>query len=103
MQPLDLVKTRLQLQRSGGAATYNGVFDCFKKMYVQEGFASFYKGIVPPVVAETPKRAIKVSAKQDTFFVIFRIFIFFVIFQFLTFEQYKQLFKFGAPSPTPLV
>lgn len=61
MQPLDLVKTRLQLQRSGTVgATYSGVIDCFKKMYMNEGFLSFYKGIVPPILAETPKRAVKV-------------------------------------------
>lgn len=61
MQPLDLVKTRLQLQRTGTTGVhYSGVFDCFKKMYTSEGFFSFYKGIVPPILAETPKRAVKV-------------------------------------------
>ncbi len=42
---------------------------------------SFYKGILPPILAETPKRAVK----------------------FFTFEQYKKMFLFGATSPTPLV
>ncbi|XP_065205242.1 mitochondrial 2-oxodicarboxylate carrier [Planococcus citri] len=82
MQPLDLVKTRLQLQKNTGPSTqlYNGVFDCLRKMYASEGFLSFYKGIIPPIMAETPKRAVK----------------------FLTFEQYKQFFMFGSASPTPL-
>ncbi|XP_053952112.1 mitochondrial 2-oxodicarboxylate carrier [Anastrepha ludens] len=83
MQPLDVVKTRMQLQNTTkaiGETHYNGVFDCFAKMYRQEGLFSFWKGILPPVIAETPKRAIK----------------------FVCFEQTKPLFLFGAPAPTPL-
>ncbi|EDV95279.1 mitochondrial 2-oxodicarboxylate carrier [Drosophila grimshawi] len=85
MQPLDVVKTRMQIQRIPGVgataieAHYNGVFDCFAKMYRQEGLASYWKGLIPPVLAETPKRAIK----------------------FLIFEQSKQYFLFGSPTPTP--
>ncbi|XP_067635796.1 mitochondrial 2-oxodicarboxylate carrier [Eurosta solidaginis] len=83
MQPLDVVKTRMQLQNTTkplGETHYTGVFDCFGKMYRQEGLFSFWKGILPPVIAETPKRAIK----------------------FVCFEQTKPLFLFGAPAPTPL-
>ncbi|XP_053669212.1 mitochondrial 2-oxodicarboxylate carrier [Anopheles marshallii] len=86
MHPLDLVKTRLQLQASpsAGAAKsttyYNGVFDCIRKMAKTEGVFSLYKGILPPVLVETPKRAVK----------------------FLTFEQYKRFFMFGSDKPTPL-
>lgn len=72
MQPLDLIKTRLQLQRTGTAGVnYSGVIDCFKKMYIHEGFLSFYKGIVPPVLAETPKRAVKVMKFSIYFFFFF--------------------------------
>lgn len=66
MHPLDLVKTRLQIQ-SGKALKkddpkyYTGVFDCLAKMYKQEGLTSYWKGILPPILAETPKRAVKVS------------------------------------------
>uniref|UniRef100_A0A182PZX9 Mitochondrial 2-oxodicarboxylate carrier n=1 Tax=Anopheles farauti TaxID=69004 RepID=A0A182PZX9_9DIPT len=86
MHPLDLVKTRLQLQAkpAAGAAKsttyYNGVFDCIRKMAKSEGVFSLYKGILPPVLVETPKRAVK----------------------FLTFEQYKRFFMFGSDKPTPL-
>uniref|UniRef100_A0A182PR05 Mitochondrial 2-oxodicarboxylate carrier n=1 Tax=Anopheles epiroticus TaxID=199890 RepID=A0A182PR05_9DIPT len=86
MHPLDLVKTRLQLQASPTAgatkstAYYNGVFDCIRKMAKSEGVFSLYKGILPPVLVETPKRAVK----------------------FLTFEQYKRFFMFGSDKPTPL-
>lgn len=83
MQPLDVVKTRLQLQSKKTAKNevyYKGVFDCFAKMYKNEGVLSFWKGILPPVMVETPKRALK----------------------FVCFEQYKPLFMFGSPEPTPI-
>ncbi|XP_017872141.1 PREDICTED: mitochondrial 2-oxodicarboxylate carrier [Drosophila arizonae] len=88
MQPLDVVKTRMQIQARPAAIAashtaevhYSGVFDCFAKMYRQEGIASYWKGLMPPILAETPKRAIK----------------------FLVFEQTKTFFQFGSPTPTPL-
>lgn len=86
MHPLDLIKTRLQIQsgRPTGNVTdpnkYSGIFDCIRKMYKYEGITSFWKGIIPPILAETPKRAVK----------------------FFTFEQYKKFFLFGSPTPTPL-
>lgn len=70
MHPLDLIKTRLQLQSSSvpkgkidDPHHYTGIVDCFSKMYRNEGFGAFYKGILPPILAETPKRAIKVQQK----------------------------------------
>lgn len=87
MHPLDLVKTRLQIQSKPVPGVpfqgtyYKGVFDCFAKMYKQEGLLSYWKGILPPVLVETPKRACK----------------------FFVFEQSKRFFLFGAEKPTPLV
>ena len=52
---------------------YSSVYDCFRQMIKAEGVGSLYKGILPPLLAETPKRAVK----------------------FFTFEQYKILFSFG--------
>jgi len=90
MHPLDLVKTRFQLQATppvgggGGGAQqhYTGVADCMRKMYRTEGVLSFWKGILPPILVETPKRAWK----------------------FLTFEQFKAVFNFNGrdAQPTPL-
>ncbi|XP_056648216.1 mitochondrial 2-oxodicarboxylate carrier [Diorhabda sublineata] len=84
MHPLDLVKTRLQIQSKStdrnDSRYYRGIIDCFGKMYKHEGLLSFWKGILPPILAETPKRAVK----------------------FFTFEQYKQFFMFGSLTPTPL-
>lgn len=65
MHPLDLVKTRLQIQSGKSAKPndphrYSGIVDCFVKMYKYEGITSYWKGIIPPILAETPKRAVKV-------------------------------------------
>ena len=66
MHPLDLIKTRLQIQtrsvpKPHDPKYYTGILDCFVKMYKHEGLTSYWKGIVPPILAETPKRAVKVS------------------------------------------
>ena len=47
----------------------------------QEGLFSFWKGLLPPVLVETPKRAWK----------------------FFTFEQFQKVFLFGADKPGALV
>ncbi|XP_055464678.1 mitochondrial 2-oxodicarboxylate carrier isoform X3 [Psammomys obesus] len=78
MHPLDVVKTRLQVQRSVmDPQSYKSVRDCFRTVFRTEGFLGFYKGIVPPILAETPKRAVKFS----------------------TFEQYKKLLEYMSLSP----
>uniref|UniRef100_UPI00398EDCDC mitochondrial 2-oxodicarboxylate carrier isoform X2 n=1 Tax=Pristiophorus japonicus TaxID=55135 RepID=UPI00398EDCDC len=75
MHPLDVVKTRFQIQRGKGDATsYKSLGHCFKTMFRQEGILGFYKGILPPILAETPKRAVK----------------------FLTFEQYKKILGYAS-------
>jgi solute carrier family 25 2-oxodicarboxylate transporter 21 len=51
MYPLDVVKTRFQLQ-SGATKEYSSVLDCFRKMIAQEGFGRLYRGIVPPIMME---------------------------------------------------
>lgn len=83
MHPMDLVKTRFQLQVKPtklDPTYYTGIHDCMTKMYRNEGLLAFWKGILPPIIVETPKRAVK----------------------FFTFEQYKQFFLFGSSSPTPV-
>lgn len=86
MHPLDLIKTRFQLQNnviSTGQSQqhYAGVRDCARKMYHQEGLFSFWKGILPPILVETPKRAWK----------------------FFTFEQFQKIFLFGSEKPGVMV
>lgn len=62
---------------------YNGVLDCFSKIAKQEGLWAVYKGIIPPILAETPKRATK----------------------FVCFEQYKTVLQkaLGFEKATPFV
>ncbi|XP_029454841.1 mitochondrial 2-oxodicarboxylate carrier isoform X2 [Rhinatrema bivittatum] len=80
MHPLDVVKTRFQIQRGKTDPTsYKSLGDCFRTIFRTEGLYGFYKGIFPPILAETPKRAVK----------------------FFTFEQYKKLLG-STPLPAGL-
>lgn len=81
MHPLDVVKTRFQVQSNtvAEADRYKSIVDCFRRMIRAEGFFSIYKGILPPILAETPKRAVK----------------------FFTFEQYKKVFRYSVKD-TPV-
>ncbi|KAJ3046084.1 hypothetical protein HDV00_003834 [Rhizophlyctis rosea] len=63
MYPLDVVKTRFQLQV--GAGEYNSIVDCFQKIIKNEGAGALYRGILPPILVEAPKRAIKFSANDN--------------------------------------
>ncbi|KAK2755902.1 hypothetical protein FQN54_005698 [Arachnomyces sp. PD_36] len=67
MYPLDVVKTRVQLQqgKGSGEAAYNGMFDCFSKIIKQEGFSRLYRGINAPILMEAPKRATKFAANDS--------------------------------------
>ncbi|XP_049795735.1 mitochondrial 2-oxodicarboxylate carrier-like [Schistocerca nitens] len=89
MHPLDVVKTCLQLQHSPVAGStpmgvaqyyYTGVVNCVRTVYRQESFLSLWKGVVPPVLIETPRRAMN----------------------FLLFENYEQHLLFGAETAKPL-
>ncbi|KAK8767983.1 hypothetical protein V5799_005235 [Amblyomma americanum] len=81
MHPLDVVKTRFQMQHdhllaAAGEQRYTSIADCLRSMVRSEGFMSIYKGILPPMLSETPTRAVK----------------------FFAFEQCKTLFAFGGPQ-----
>lgn len=66
MYPLDMVKTRMQLQVSGGHGThYTGVVDCLKKIISREGPTRLYKGISSPILMEAPKRATKFACNDE--------------------------------------
>eukprot|EP00735_Rhodelphis_limneticus_P005706 TRINITY_DN1767_c0_g1::TRINITY_DN1767_c0_g1_i1::g.25239::m.25239 TRINITY_DN1767_c0_g1::TRINITY_DN1767_c0_g1_i1::g.25239 ORF type:complete len:306 (+),score=44.48,sp/Q99297/ODC2_YEAST/44.95/5e-77,Mito_carr/PF00153.22/1.4e-27,Mito_carr/PF00153.22/1.1e-17,Mito_carr/PF00153.22/8.1e-20 TRINITY_DN1767_c0_g1_i1:53-919(+) len=64
MYPLDVVKTRLQLQVAGSADSYNSVGDALRKIYRSQGIAGFYRGIESPILGEVPKRALKFSSNE---------------------------------------
>ncbi|KAA8909220.1 hypothetical protein TRICI_004610 [Trichomonascus ciferrii] len=67
MYPLDVVKTRVQLQVGSGAGgeAYNGMFDCLTKIIKQEGPGRLYRGISAPILMEAPKRATKFAANDE--------------------------------------
>ncbi|KAG6027099.1 hypothetical protein E4U19_002185 [Claviceps sp. Clav32 group G5] len=67
MYPLDVVKTRVQLQTgtATGAEAYNGMLDCFRKIIKHEGFSRLYRGISAPILMEAPKRATKFAANDE--------------------------------------
>ena len=66
MYPLDVVKTRMQLQVSGGLGPqYKGVVDCIKQIVAKEGASRLYKGISSPVLMEAPKRATKFACNDE--------------------------------------
>ncbi|KAI0386299.1 mitochondrial 2-oxodicarboxylate carrier 1 [Hypomontagnella monticulosa] len=67
MYPLDVVKTRVQLQtgKGTGADAYTGMLDCFQKIVRNEGFSRLYRGITAPILMEAPKRATKFAANDE--------------------------------------
>ena len=54
--PIDLVKTRMQNQRSKvvGELLYRNSIDCAKKVYKNEGLRGFYKGLPPQLIVRNP-------------------------------------------------
>jgi len=62
--PIDLVKTRMQNQRTGsyiGELMYRNSFDCFKKVVRHEGVTGLYRGLVPQLMGVAPEKAIKLT------------------------------------------
>ncbi|KYQ91678.1 mitochondrial substrate carrier family protein [Tieghemostelium lacteum] len=62
MYPLDIIRTRLQVQGSSNIAQsfhhYNGTFDGFKKLYKYEGLKGYYKGFFTSELGYLSSRAI---------------------------------------------
>ncbi|KAF9179611.1 mitochondrial aspartate-glutamate transporter agc1 [Haplosporangium sp. Z 767] len=61
--PIDLVKTRMQNQRSKvvGELLYKNSIDCFKKVVKNEGVLGLYRGLGPQLVGVAPEKAIKLT------------------------------------------
>jgi len=58
--PLDVIKTRMQLDTGRS----QGLFQTFRNIIAQEGVSRLYKGLVPPLLLEAPKRAVKFAAND---------------------------------------
>lgn len=59
--PLDVVKTRMQLET--GKAKH-GMVGTLSSIVREEGFGRLYRGLVPPLLLEAPKRAVKFAAND---------------------------------------
>ncbi|KAF9522612.1 mitochondrial carrier domain-containing protein [Crepidotus variabilis] len=59
--PLDVVKTRMQLERG---QTQHGLVGTFRNIIAQEGVGRLYRGLVPPLLLEAPKRAVKFASND---------------------------------------
>ncbi len=67
--PIDLVKTRMQNQRSKsyvGEVMYRNSFDCFKKVIRHEGLLGLYKGLTVQLIGVAPEKAIKLTVNDFT-------------------------------------
>lgn len=65
--PIDLVKTRMQNQRSNklvGELLYRNSLDCAKKVLRNEGFLGFYSGLGPQLIGVAPEKAIKLTVND---------------------------------------
>ncbi|KAL6422288.1 hypothetical protein ACFW04_010566 [Cataglyphis niger] len=65
--PIDLVKTRMQNQRTGsfiGELMYRNSFDCFQKVIRHEGIFGLYRGLMPQLMGVAPEKAIKLTVND---------------------------------------
>lgn len=64
--PIDLVKTRMQNQRAAsvGQLLYKNSFDCFGKVFRNEGLRGLYSGVLPQLIGVAPEKAIKLTVND---------------------------------------
>ena len=71
--PIDLVKTRMQNQRTGsyiGELMYTNSLDCFKKVVRHEGPGGLYRGLGPQLLGVAPEKAIKLTVSVLTIWLV---------------------------------
>ncbi|ORY04601.1 mitochondrial carrier [Basidiobolus meristosporus CBS 931.73] len=56
--PIDLIKSRIQKEAFLPTKTYNGFWDCFRKVKAQSGVRGLYSGMVPTLVRAFPIHSI---------------------------------------------
>ncbi|EEH16181.1 hypothetical protein PABG_06268 [Paracoccidioides brasiliensis Pb03] len=64
--PIDLVKTRMQNQRSArvGEKLYRNSLDCARKVIRNEGILGLYSGVIPQLIGVAPEKAIKLTVND---------------------------------------
>lgn len=69
LYPLDVIKTRMQIVKSvahGDAKPAKmSLNQSFRSIIKNEGFGALYRGIIPPIMLEAPKRALKFSTNDQ--------------------------------------
>jgi hypothetical protein len=63
LAPIDLVKTRMQLQRirPDGVRMYQNTMDCFMRAFRHEGIGGLYRGTLPFLIGIVPQRAFQLT------------------------------------------
>ncbi|RMD39709.1 hypothetical protein DV735_g5424, partial [Chaetothyriales sp. CBS 134920] len=62
--PFDVIKTRLQVEARKGDTTYNGIRDCARKIYRDEGFRAFFKGGPARILRSSPQFGFTLAAYE---------------------------------------
>ena len=62
--PMDFVKTRLQVANRPGEVAYTGIRDCVQKVSQMEGWTAFLKGSLPRVCRIAPQFGISIFAYE---------------------------------------
>ncbi len=62
--PMDLVKTRIQVASRPGEEVYTGIGDCIRKIHQTEGPAAFFKGSFPRVARIAPQFGLSLFAYE---------------------------------------
>lgn len=60
--PIDVVKTRMQNQNKSIEKIYKNGFDCWSKLWRQEGIKPFYRGCLMQLIGVGPEKAVKLFA-----------------------------------------
>lgn len=59
--PMDVVKTRLQVESSNVQDGYKGILDCLVRIFREEGMTAFWKGVGARVMWVAPGTAITIA------------------------------------------
>ncbi|EXJ78222.1 hypothetical protein A1O3_09383 [Capronia epimyces CBS 606.96] len=62
--PCDVIKTRLQVEARKGDVVYNGLTDCARKIWKQEGFRAFFKGGPARILRSSPQFGFTLAAYE---------------------------------------
>ena len=62
---IDVVKTRLQVERRTGQSHYNGITDAFRKIWREEGPKALFKGGGARVLRSSPQFAFTLLAYES--------------------------------------